>query len=256
MCESVYHEHSYFLTITYDDDHLPLSDLSGYPTLVKRDIQLFNKRLRKRFGPFRFYLSGEYGPNTGRPHYHGIYFSLPIQTEEFVYYKSTPLGDPLYIVPSLTSCWSKGYVVVGEVTRDSCAYVARYTMKKLRGKAAESYYPVLGIQPEFSLMSNRPGIGYQFYVDNGLKIYRDDIMYTSNRDGVAHRMPIPRYFDKLLDRDDSAELESLKAERVRNVKLNEKYISTLTTLPSDVRRVKHGEALSSKLHHLDSYRSL
>ena len=41
---------SYFLTLTYDDAHNP-------GVLLKKDVQDFNKRLRKAKGPFRFYAS-------------------------------------------------------------------------------------------------------------------------------------------------------------------------------------------------------
>ena len=56
---------SWFLTITYDDAHNP-------NVLSKRDLQLFNKRLRKAYGPFRFFACGEYGDGTHRPHYNGL----------------------------------------------------------------------------------------------------------------------------------------------------------------------------------------
>ena len=85
MLEASYHEQNYFITLTYDDLHVPKS---YYPcpetgealpslTLSKRDVQLFLKRLRKLTGQqFRYYLCGEYGSTTHRPHYHLIVFGL------------------------------------------------------------------------------------------------------------------------------------------------------------------------------------
>ena len=64
---------SWFVTLTYDDDHLP-SDRK----LRKGDLQLFHKRMRKAFGPFRFFACGEYGERTHRAHYHSIYIGLDI----------------------------------------------------------------------------------------------------------------------------------------------------------------------------------
>ena len=70
MLELEYHKSSYFVTLTYDDAHVPIHYYSDPETgealpsmsLVKRDFQLFMKRLRKKFGEgIRFFASGEYG---------------------------------------------------------------------------------------------------------------------------------------------------------------------------------------------------
>ena len=72
MNELAYHKDACFLTLTYDDEHLP-EDKS----LSKRDFQLFMKRFRKDFGlPVRFFACGEYGKKTFRPHYHVIFFGV------------------------------------------------------------------------------------------------------------------------------------------------------------------------------------
>src|SRR4051812_44934530 len=48
--EKKLHSHSSFITLTYDDKNLPLGG-----TLIKRDFQLFMKRLRKcQSNPLRF----------------------------------------------------------------------------------------------------------------------------------------------------------------------------------------------------------
>ena len=67
--ESEFWEDTIFVTLTYDDEHLP-SDRS----LVPRDLTLFFKRLRKDLGDrkIKYYACGEYGDTFGRPHYHAI----------------------------------------------------------------------------------------------------------------------------------------------------------------------------------------
>ena len=63
--EAQLHKQNCFITLTYNDDNLP------YPPTSIRPLQLFMKRLRKRFGAgIRFYACGEYGEKFGRPHYH------------------------------------------------------------------------------------------------------------------------------------------------------------------------------------------
>lgn len=67
-------ETAYFVTITYAPEHVPVTP-NGYLTLRKEDVQKFFKRLRKRTTHGRkilYYLAGEYGGKTSRPHYHAI----------------------------------------------------------------------------------------------------------------------------------------------------------------------------------------
>lgn len=75
LLENEYSKESHFVTLTYDDAHVPRHEYvdsdSGEVfeslSLCKRDLQLFNKRLRKEFGQgIRFYACGEYGSNTFR----------------------------------------------------------------------------------------------------------------------------------------------------------------------------------------------
>ena len=55
--EKSLHEESSFVTLTYDDEHLPANG-----SLVYRDFQLFMKRYRKITGSgVRFLMCGEYG---------------------------------------------------------------------------------------------------------------------------------------------------------------------------------------------------
>ena len=173
MLELQYHDSAYFCTFTYDDDHVPRTYYpdpetgEAFPamTLQKRDFQLLMKRIRKHFpdDQIRFFACGEYGSQTFRPHYHAIIFGLHLS--DLIPYKKVREGGELYTYynsPSLQECWPYGFVVVGEVTWESCAYTARYVMKKLKGKEAD-FYGKHNIQPEFTLMSRRPGIARNYY---------------------------------------------------------------------------------------------
>ena len=109
MLESEYHDSAYFVTLTYNEGNLPLhyyvdgSTGEAFPaaTLVKRDVQLFMKRLRKAFPDqhIRFYCAGEYGDESLRPHYHLILFGLKLddlqfyaRNNDFNYYTSSKLN--------------------------------------------------------------------------------------------------------------------------------------------------------------------
>jgi len=134
MLESLLHSHNSFVTLTYDNDHLPRDG-----SVVPSHLQLFLKRLRASISPrvIRFYGVGEYGDRTKRPHYHVVIFGL-------VY------------INELRSAWTKGMVHVGELNKDSAGYCAGYITKSLTKKDD----PRLGGRhPEFCRMSLKPGIG-------------------------------------------------------------------------------------------------
>ena len=227
MLELQYHDSAYFCTFTYDDDHVPRS---YYPdpetgealpslTLDKRDFQLLMKRIRRRFedDKIRFFACGEYGGKTYRPHYHAILFGLHL--DDLVPYKTVREGGELYTYynsPSLQSCWCDsagnpiGYVVVGQVTWESCAYVARYVMKKLKGKEA-LFYDAHGIAPEFTLMSRRPGLARQYYDDHPDVFDYNKINISTPKGGKSFKPP--RYFERLFEDDQpekSAELREIR----------------------------------------------
>lgn len=192
--EAQLHQVNSFVTLTYDDDHLPPMN-----SLRKRDLQLFFKRLRKKFGSksFRYFACGEYGGSTARPHYHVILFGLDFPDK--IFYKIHN-GQYYYNSPVLSTVWPFGFSVIGEVTFESCAYVARYTCKKSlqddNDKIAEEWLKdALDIEqePEFLLMSRRPGIGQDFCKKYLTSIYNCDTVITRNK--VKCRPP--RYYDDI-----------------------------------------------------------
>lgn len=225
MLELKDHDSSYFVTLTYDDEHLEkLKNDKGIPSLNKRDFQLFMKLLRekishkeiydenlKEFVPnpyyhpkgVRFYHVGEYGSKNGRPHEHVIIFGLFLFDLQF--YKKNIHGDNLYNSPFLDSLWKKGFVVVGDVTPASCNYVARYVSKKASG-FTKQHYEQLGILPEYTSMSLKPGIGFNSYTPD---IFRKGYESIATEDGGIKVFP-PRYFEKFYEKEFPHEFNSYK----------------------------------------------
>ena len=123
--EAQMHEENSFLTLTYNDQHIPPSW-----SLQKPDMQLFFKRLRHHVGAsgLRYYYGGEYGEENLRPHYHVCLFGWDPPDKRLY---SERDGIHLYTSDFLEAVWGKGFCTVGELTFDSAAYVARYIMKKL-----------------------------------------------------------------------------------------------------------------------------
>lgn len=222
MHEAQLHERNSFITLTYDQEHLPADG-----GLVVEHWQEFVKRMRawlddhqpKEERTFRYYMAAEYGEKSLRPHYHACVFG-----QDFF---EGPFGDPvwikrnLYTSPCLVDKWRHGMVSVGHLTRQSAAYVARYAMKKQGGNRAEAHYtrvnPDTGecwqVRPEFSTMSRRPGLGAKWLEQFHADVYPSDEVVL---DGQKHRPP--RYYDDLFASKQSDPMWSvrLKSKRRRS----------------------------------------
>lgn len=168
-----------FVTLTYNKEHIP----DNY-SLNKRDIQLFFKRIRKWFEQrqidqkIKYYLCGEYGPKTSRPHYHAIIFGMDasLETKEIIDY-----------------CWPNGYNSIKRFNRERAHYVAGYIQKKVYGKkASKIHYENQNRIPPFSMMSK--GITLEYIKKNAADL-KKRLIYMIK--GVPRI--IPRYFRKILE---------------------------------------------------------
>lgn len=217
--EASLHDTNSFVTLTYDDDHLPNDgslDLSHF--------QKFMKRLRKKFGKLRYYHCGEYGDETNRPHYHSLLFGLDFADKKF--WKQTSNGDNLYVSETLNNIWGKGFCPIGDVTFQSAAYVARYIMKKITGSAADEHYD--GKLPEYTSMSRRPGIGTNWYEKYSSDVFPEDFVILN-----AKKFRPPKFYDKLLEKDDIKTFDKLKLQRQIGLS---KYASNNTPERLEIRR--------------------
>lgn len=205
MDEASLYANNCFITLTYDDEHLP-----GNRSLDHRVFQLFMKKLRKRFGAkIRFYMAGEYGDKFRRPHYHALLFNHDFADKQLFTIRNE---NRLYTSGELQQLWRNGFSSVGDVTFDSAAYVARYVMKKITGDKAEDHYvdKTSGelLAPEYSAMSRRPGIGRGWY-----DLFKGDV-YPSDQKvvrGIITRPP--RFYDNLFQLEDDGAFDLLKARR-------------------------------------------
>lgn len=257
MMEMEYHDSAYFVTLTYNEEHVPKSwavyhdtgEAFEHMTLCKRDLQLFMKRLRKAFpnDHIRYFACGEYGSTTFRPHYHLIIYGLhlddivPIQDVQkgqlsYKYFTSKSLQDVWsvlesnhgeYDTPDTKVRVPLGFVAIGNVTWETCAYTARYVMKKQYGEDA-SVYEKLNIEPEFVVMSRRPGIGRQWYDDHPDLYDYDYINISTEKGGIKFRPP--KYFDKLLEVDDPDRMCQLKDARRHFAEESKKKQASMSTM--------------------------
>ncbi|QCS36255.1 replication initiator protein [Capybara microvirus Cap1_SP_188] len=201
--EAMYHSSCFFLTLTYDDAHLPEQhlqkngDISPIHSLNKKHFQDFMKRLRWKFRDveIRYYACGEYGEKSMRPHYHAIIFGLPLDRLGDAIYSGCSSGFKVFAYTELSKLWVFGNHIVAEANWQTMAYTSRYITKKQFGIGSK-IYEELGYIPEFSLMSRKPGIGKIWLDASRYSVLDDKAIYIPGKG----KQPIPRYFkEKLKD---------------------------------------------------------
>ena len=208
LMESLYHDESYFVTLTYSDNFAHFVDFVNprtgqfFPkeskhqaTLCKKDVQDFMKRLRRAFpdDKCRFYAAGEYGGTTFRPHYHLILFGLHIPEGDFIPFGKSETGDQYFVLPKLQELCPFGFSSIEPANEYTFKYCANYVTKKL-GVHPNKYYTDQGLDPPFNLMSRKPGIGAQYLIDHPEIMDNDRIVIGTSR-GSYEFCP-PRYFKK------------------------------------------------------------
>lgn len=207
--EAALHDASSFVTLTYDEAHCPTS-------LRHSDFQKFMKRVRKKFGPTRFFMCGEYGEHFGRPHFHACLFG--VHFDDRYAWSHSGDGAVLYRSPSLERLWPSGFSTVGDVTEESAGYCARYVLKKVVGQRADEHYErcdirtgeLVQVVPEYCRMSLKPALGVPW-----LEKFHGDV-YGDDRDQVPRfdrKVKAPRAYDRWLSRRDDDLSEHVKLRR-------------------------------------------
>lgn len=237
------HKHSCFLTLTYRE-----SDLPSPPSLSKRTMQLFNKKLRVGFARgfdfidrqgdlcayvvsegIRIMHVGEYGgtmfggkgKREVHPHYHLLVFGCDFPDKKF--HKFNKRGDRIYTSKILDGMWPYGHATIGEVTFESAGYCARYSLKKINGvKKAEHYRwldkktgVIHDLLPEFCEMPRGKlgGLGAPWFDKFATDVYPSDNVIVN---GVPTKPP--RYYDLRLKQRNEVLFDSIKKARLDKYK--------------------------------------
>jgi len=134
LLENMVADKSCFVTITYNNENVP-KDMSLKPD----DVQKFMKRLRYYLDgiEIRYFIVGEYGDKTERPHYHAAFFGVGIED-----------------VDSISKAWYKGFIQVGDLNKDSARYIVGYVVKNMKKKGDKR---LKGRHPEFMRCSKQKG---------------------------------------------------------------------------------------------------
>ena len=210
MHESQMHLLNCVVTLTYDDDHLPYHNSLSYA-----DFQSFIRALRKRLKvPIRYFVSGEYGEQRERPHFHACLFGIDFLDK--VPWKTSSNGSSLFSSPLLSKVWTFGQALVGEMSPQSAMYVAGYVHKKRTGWRSMEFYRRLDedtgewfyLEPEFSHCSLKPGIGSGWIDKFGSEVFLGDSVIVNGKE-----VPSTKYYDKLLKRRDRLASDDTKTKR-------------------------------------------
>ena len=163
--------HNAFLTLTYDDDHIP-----WHGSLCTQLPRRFIRYLRRNITgvelapgsddrrPIRYFGCGEYGSKRARAHYHILLFNVRFDDVQ-------KYGRDTYTSSLVSKLWPYGTHLIGNVTPASASYVAGYALKKVSAWEKEQKYSVADFEtgevvqrvPEFAMMSLKPPIGYYWY---------------------------------------------------------------------------------------------
>lgn len=211
---------SIFVTLTYDNEHLP-SDHG----LRHLHFQKFIRKLRKSLArPVRYFMCGEYGQATpennfiARPHFHAIIFGYRPTDLKLVSIRNETRN---YTSESFAKYWPHGGHEIGYVSYKNAGYVARYTLKKQKEfdnfidpETGEILYEK--VRAPYIRMSLKPGIGFTWYEKYKEDLWTNDIAITPD----GRETPVPRYYRTLLQRQDPKRADTLRRARVDKCRSN------------------------------------
>lgn len=200
--ESIYYKHKYFITLTYDDEHLPLNKYA-VGTLNKKHIVDYLKRVnihckRKELGDYKYFIGAEYGDGTLRPHYH---VSIVCDNPDILF----EFGNE----------WKYGQIngLRAEGSIKSIFYTIGYSDKKVGLINSDKYFIDNDMVPPFRKFSK--GLGRRWYEENKHEIAKQYYLKLGKQ-----KIGLPPYYKKLLKDEGLVDIDSLRekvSERERRL---------------------------------------
>lgn len=239
-------EENCFLTLTYSDAHLPANGsldhghFQEFMKCVRERRREACPRLSDHDGSWcgrcgvRFFMCGEYGPSTLRPHYHALLFNCDFRDRKMA--GKSGSGFNFYTSETLSSLWKFGNATVQDMSPETAGYCCGYVFDKITGDLAEAHYGLR--RPEYCACSLKPGIGSFWF-----SVYGAD---KSKQDFVVHegrKTSPPKYYDKLSDRAGFEWLDEVEFAREQRAKL---FVGDATPERLAVREQVHAARLKSR----------
>lgn len=239
---------AYFVTLTYNNEHVPITRY-GIKTLTphkditelikvkgkKRRVRRpsnhlvnFFKKLRvnqerseitiehlsnnlKPTDRIKYYAAAEYGEERGRPHYHAIIFNASLVNIE--------------------KSWTYGETHIVKANEHTISYVMKYLDKHV-GKKQDWRKT-----PEYNSMSEEVGLEYIVRNKSWHKI-NIDVLYVTTRKGI--RIPMPRYYRERIWDETERKLQCALVESViqeeRKEQIKELGANTYNTIQNNKQK--------------------
>lgn len=232
------------VTLTYSEENVPYTD-EGLQSLNDKDTELFMKRLRRKkeyqqkkhkydhplwTSPIRFYLVGEYGTKTFRPHYHALLWNVPDD-----------------IVQEIPNIWGLGHVKIDSMNEKAISYVMKYVITRNDPKNPNGMRRVV---QEYARMSRKPGIGYSFVESN--PNYKKGYVEVD-----GYKQSLPTYYKNLLGLDKNIDyLEKVSKElKETEERRKQKYLSKGydPEAEHELRQLNHAKQMEKKLNTNDKF---
>lgn len=205
---------AWFVTLTYSPERLPENG-----SLVPRDITLFVKRLRREFSAERisYYVAGEYGEITARPHYHAVLYGARFLDRDLHNIRN---GARVFRSEALDRLWGHGLCEFTGLNFAAARYVASYVRKKVRQRDDPDHYtrvdPATGelveLHREYGRMSRRPAIGRRWIEQYWRDVYPRDFVVLDGQE-----MKPPRYYDKWMEKYQPRIMLDVKEQRLKDI---------------------------------------
>lgn len=197
-----------FVTLTYNDENLPTEEFNKEtgevyrdPSVCKPHVQQFMRSLRTKInrlkkrgqwsgwqGAIKYFFTSEYGPQGGRPHYHGIIFGLTKKDANLI-----------------NEVWSKGFTYLGDANDKTIVYCSKYCVKPTEFQSHsnphrkgyfdnEKWMDEQGIRRKpFRIMSI--GLGKSYCEDEkNLRFHFREVFRNNYLRIGKHKKKMPRYF--------------------------------------------------------------
>jgi len=185
--EASTHQKNSFITLTYSDNNLESE------RLIYAHAQKFMRDLRYAYpeNPIPAVITGEYGSQNKRPHFHLLLFGF--DPGDTILYKKNKQGDQLFTSSKLDEIWKKNDpssapTLVGPINLSTAGYVCRYQLKKLEHKSeATQYQPIVRYSSKYA-------IGKNWLEKNWKQTF--ELGYITLQGGEIQK--IPRYYEQWL----------------------------------------------------------
>lgn len=246
MFEAQKYTHNYWITLTYNDDWLPVAEkielgekvfenlgdeIWNEGTLWEPHVKKFIHDLRqylertKNHTGMKYFYCGEYGENTHRSHYHMILLNCPLDIKEFHKFRIDENYKYHWNSHEIERYWKYGYVDISELEWSNAAYTARYCMKKLHTKNDEEYARE-GKLPEYIRMSRN--IGRSYYEEHKNEIYKNDEIIMRTIKGNVGNFKPPKAWDRLFKEQHPEQWDNIKKSRKKAAERTQKLLSELS----------------------------